>query len=77
MKIPKTLTVKCLCGSEQTLPLTFDVYEAVLPQGRNVDFVYCESCLMPLAFELPEGLAKRNRDRYSMITIAEPLRVAS
>lgn len=77
MKIPKTLSLKCLCGSEQALALTFDAYEAVMPDGRHLDFVYCDRCQMPIAFELPTGLAKRQRDRYSTITIAQPLRMAS
>jgi len=77
MKIPKTLSLKCLCGGEQCVALTFDLYEAVIPDGRHLDFVYCERCLMPIAFELPAGLAKRQRDRYSVITIAEPVRLAS
>ena len=77
MKIPKTLSLKCLCGSEQTLALTFDAYESVPPDGRHLDFVYCDRCQMPIAFELPTGLAKRQRDRYSTITIAQPLRMAS
>ena len=78
MKIPKTLSLTCLCGSEQAVALTFDVYEAVMPGDIHCDFTYCERCQSPIAFELPEGLAKRNRDRYSVITIASsPLRMAS
>ena len=77
MKSPKTLSLKCLCGGEQAVALRPDVYEAVPPDGRQLDFVYCERCQMPIAFELPSGMSKRRHDRYSMITIAEPLRRAS
>lgn len=77
MKIPKTLPVKCLCGGQQTVPLTLDEYEATPANVGGCDFVYCTSCKMPIAFGLPAGLARRNPDRYAMLTIAQPLRLAS
>lgn len=67
MKIPKTLTLNCLCGEGCSVDLTFDAYGPVPLGVIHCDFVYCAKCQAPIAFLLPEGLAKRNEDRYSMI----------
>ena len=79
MKIPKTLDLHCLCGGSQSVALTFDTYESVLPGQAHRDFVYCDECDAPIAFELPEGLAKRTPDRYSSVLTAAtaPMRLAS
>lgn len=79
MKIPKTLDLNCPCGGSQSVALTFDTYESVLPGQIHRDFVYCDECQAPIAFELPEGLAKRTPDRYSsVLTVASgPMRLAS
>ncbi|MEO8360733.1 MAG: hypothetical protein ABI672_11945 [Vicinamibacteria bacterium] len=67
MKIPKTLTLNCLCGESCSVDLSFDAYGPVPLGVIHCDFVYCAKCQAPIAFLLPEGLAKRSEDRYSMI----------
>ena len=77
MKIPKTLTIKCICQAEQSIDLTFDVYGPTQRGRIHSDFVYCHACQSPIAFLLPEGLEKRVEDRYSMVPVlVEPMLLA-
>ena len=77
MKIPKTLTIKCICQAEQGVDLTFDVYSPTERGRLHCDFVYCGACQAPISFLLPEGLEKRVEDRYSMMEgHAEPMLLA-
>jgi len=75
-----SIQLHCLCGHQQSKALDVTEYELVVvtPGQTFFDFVYCGGCKMPIAFELPPGIVKRERDRYSgVVVIAKPLLLAS